>query len=198
MTKINKIYIKIKKKKSSKKSNKKNVSNKKENIFIKKIKKILKIMIIIVSLFLTIIFMRYCYCNYKIYKLNKKISEITSETLNYFYLNLEEILENTKKINKTNLLPSQITNINQILKLTAEAINKNIILNKNGIITDDGYLGIYNYTYENLGLKKYIYKKIPINYFFNNNDGNLIEKKFNINNYSIELINNIIQYFYNQ
>lgn len=189
MTKINnKIYIKL---------NIKNVLDEKENILIIKIKKMLKIMIIIISLFLTIIFIRYCYCNYKIYKLNKKIRETTTKTLNCFCSNLKEILENTKKINKINISPLQMTNINQILKLTAKAINKNIISNKNGIITEDGYLGIYKYIYENLGLKKCIYKKIPIDYFFDKNEGDLVEKKFNINDYSFELINYIIKYFHN-
>lgn len=195
MTKIkNKIYIKLKKKKH----NKKNISIEKENIFIIKIKKILKIMIIIISLFLTIIFIRYCYCNYKIYKLNKKINCSTLKTLNCFYSNLESTLENIIKNNNVNIPLSQITNINQILKFTADAINSNIILNENGIITEDGYLGIYNYIYENLSIKKCIYKKIPINNFFINNEGKLVEKKFSINDYSLELMNNITQYFYNQ
>lgn len=194
MTCIKKICIKL----NEKRKHKNITFNINEINFISKIKKILKIMIIIISLILTIIFVRFCYCNFKIYKLNKKIKDDTFKTLNCFYYNLDEILQNTKKINSVSLTLSQTININQILKFSANAINNNIILNKNGILTEDGYIGIYIYIYDNFSIKKCLNKIIPLNYFFKNNEGKLEENIFNINNYSIELINNLQNIFYNQ
>lgn len=189
------IKLKLKKKKPNNGDVKLSFLYDNDNIFIKKIKKMIKIMMIIISFILIIIFMRYCYCNYKIYKLNKKIKNDIFETLNLFNYNLESILWDTKKINSINLTPSQIMNMEHILKLSAESINFNIISNNNGIVTEDGYIGIYNYIYENFGIKKCINKKIPINYFFSKNGEKLVEKKFDINYYSFELIKNICEIF---
>ncbi len=123
--------------------------------------------------------------------MNINIDKETSETIILLNENLKKIISDTKKINNTNLSLSQTINLNEILKFSANAINENILLKNNGTIVEDKYLGIYRYCCENFKLKKYIVKKIQINNLFTINENKLSEKKFNIKDYSFNIMNNI-------
>lgn len=186
-----KIYIKIKKQKKNNICKEKDIKNINEKIYFKKIKAILEILIGLTLFCLMISISIYTYYNIKAHILNKKIDKETSKTINLFYENLKEFLLNTKKLNNTNISLSQSINLNEILKLSAYAINENILSSNNGEIFEDKYLGIYKYYCDNLKLKKNIGKKILINDFFEINENKLVGKKFNIKHYSFEIINNI-------
>ena len=162
-----------------------------DNIFISKLKKILKFLIIILTLYLIVFFIFYCYREIKIYKLNKILNNDVSNVFNSLELNLKSIASVAIKLNQYNLSLAQTLNINEILKISANKINTNIIDKNNGVIIDDEYLGIYKYYNEHNQIKKKLNKKINVKNFFINVKEKFIEKKYGINELSINLINNI-------
>lgn len=188
------ININIKKTDKSEKLCSKNLKTKiveTDNIFISRLKKILKFLIIILSLYLIVFFIFYCYREIKIYKLNKILNNDVSNVFSSLELNLKSIATDAIKLNQHNLSLAQTLNINEILKISANKINTDIIDKDNGFIIDDEYLGIYKYYNEYNRIEKKLNKKINIKNFFINVKEKLIEKKYSINELSINLINNI-------
>lgn len=165
------------------------------NKVILKIQKILKILIVLICLLLIISIAKIFYYNIQAHIINLKVSAEVQDVMKPFYHNLKHILFDIKKLNNSQLSSSQALNINQILKITANDINDNIIDKNNGIIMDGCYLGIYKYYHSKSQIKKYIYKKIPFDGFFNKNLNKFVENKLDTNNYSISIIKNIYNLF---
>lgn len=164
---------------------------------ISRFKKILKLSIFILSFSLIVYFLRYCYCEIKIYKLNKALNKEVDNVLNNLKLNLKSMISDTVKLDNNNLLLSQTLNINEILRISADKINTNIIDKDNGIIIDDEYLGIYKYYNKHNSIKKILNKRIYLKNFFINIKDRLKEKKYNTDETSIHFIDNIYNFIKN-
>jgi len=166
---------------------------KNENI-ISKFKKIFKLLIFILSFLLIVYFLRYCYCEIKVYRLNKTLNKDVDIILNNLKFNLKSMISDTVKIDNNKLLLSQTLNINEILKISADKINRNIIDKDNGIIIDDEYLGIYKYYNKHNSIKKILNKRICLKNFFINKKDRLKEKKYNTDESSINFIDKLYNF----
>lgn len=164
---------------------------------ISRFQKILKLSILILSFLLIVYFLKYCYCEIKIYKLNKVLNKEVDDVLNNLKFNLKSMISDTVKLDNNNLLLSQILNINEILRISADKINTNIIDKDNGIIIDDEYLGIYKYYNKHNSIKKMLNKRIYLKNFFINIKNRLKEKKYNTDVSSINFIDNIYNFIKN-
>lgn len=171
--------------------------NIKDNKFIFILKKILKYMIMIICLYLIIYFIIFCYYEFKVFRLNKTLVNDVNDVLFNLKKNLKETVSDILKLNNNKLLLSQIINFNEILKISSDKININIIEKKNGIIVDNENLGIYKYFNENNNIVKKINKFINIKNFFTTVEDKLKYKKYNTNYNSINLIENIYDFIYN-
>lgn len=165
--------------------------------YIYALKKMLKLLIFILSFILVVHFFKYCYCEIEIYRLNKILNREVNNVLNNIKSNLKSVIYDTVKLNNVNLSSAQTLNLNEILKISADKINTNIIDKDNGIIIDDEHLGIYKYYNKQNNVKKKINKRINFLNFFINEKNRLDNKKFNTDDSSIYLIDSIYNFIKN-